>query len=378
MRAGLRGNVDEQRNAGSPTATQMHQINGSYVRRLRAHELAIEVGTFLNFSGAAQLDGGELHVLGKAAGLRASASQRETFLRASGGLNGTFGSLTAAPGVLLQATHRLRPDRRMVEHQPPRRHRSRAEHGPVADCAVECGSVSKARSMPSTTGQLGGQPGLDDFHCRRRRNPGHADRGGGRADPGQPLRRTARCGHRVRDDGHRRQPPRAGITRGCIAGRAGRRRLVRRPRRRSGRWRSSTCDVDGWMIGQDRRLGDRLTVGMALARDRGLRPPRPAFDREHNRQAEAQFYGSYDLGRGYLLGSLALGRMQRWTQRDMLLGDESFRVDSRLRASLRQRRPAGGPADARRPRPHHAICRRADIAARSRRLQRAAARSVSA
>jgi uncharacterized protein with beta-barrel porin domain len=87
-------------------------------------------------------------------------------------------------------------------------------------------------------------------------------------------------------------------------------------------------DADGWMLGQDRRLGDRLTVGMALSETEGYAHHELRFDREHNRQAEAQLYGAYDLGRGYLLGSATLGRMQRWTQRDVLLGGESFRVDA--------------------------------------------------
>jgi len=85
--------------------------------------------------------------------------------------------------------------------------------------------------------------------------------------------------------------------------------------------------ADGWMAGQDRRLG-ALTVGAALAQTEGYAHHEERFDREHNRQLEAQFYASYDLGRGYLLGSLALGRMQRWAYRDVLLGSDAFRVGS--------------------------------------------------
>ncbi|WP_342315688.1 S8 family serine peptidase [Lysobacter sp. FW306-1B-D06B] len=82
---------------------------------------------------------------------------------------------------------------------------------------------------------------------------------------------------------------------------------------------------DGWMAGQDRRFGD-LTVGAALAQTEGYAHHDQRFDREHNRQLEAQFYASYDLGQGYLLGSLAVGRMQRWTRRDVLLGADAFRI----------------------------------------------------
>lgn len=83
--------------------------------------------------------------------------------------------------------------------------------------------------------------------------------------------------------------------------------------------------ADGWMAGQDRRVG-ALTVGAALAQTEGYAHHEQRFDREHNRQLEAQFYASYDLGQGYLLGSLAVGRMQRWTRRDVLLGADAFRL----------------------------------------------------
>jgi autotransporter-associated beta strand protein len=83
--------------------------------------------------------------------------------------------------------------------------------------------------------------------------------------------------------------------------------------------------ADGWMAGQDRRMG-ALTVGAALAQTEGYAHHDQRFDREHNRQLEAQFYASYDLGQGYLLGSLAVGRMQRWTRRDVLLGVDAFRI----------------------------------------------------
>ncbi|MDR0181529.1 S8 family serine peptidase [Lysobacter arvi] len=85
--------------------------------------------------------------------------------------------------------------------------------------------------------------------------------------------------------------------------------------------------ADGWMAGQDRRIG-ALTVGAALAQTEGYAHHEQRFDREHNRQLEAQFYASYDLGQGYLLGSLAVGRMQRWTRRDVLLGMDAFRLDT--------------------------------------------------
>ncbi len=87
-------------------------------------------------------------------------------------------------------------------------------------------------------------------------------------------------------------------------------------------------DAGGWMLGQDRRFGERLTVGMALSESDGYAYHELRYDRARNRQVEGQFYAAYDLGRGYLMGSVALGRLQRWIQRDVLLAADSFRIET--------------------------------------------------
>lgn len=87
-------------------------------------------------------------------------------------------------------------------------------------------------------------------------------------------------------------------------------------------------DAGGWIMGQDRRYGDRLTIGAALAQTEAYAYHDARYDRERNRQLEAQFYAAYDLGAAYLMGNVSLGHMQRWTQRDVILGSEAFRIQS--------------------------------------------------
>ena len=70
----------------------------------------------------------------------------------------------------------------------------------------------------------------------------------------------------------------------------------------------------------------RIHGGAALAETDGYAYHDQRFDRERNRQLEAQVYATYDLGAGYLLGNVAFGHMQRWTQREVLLGDQAFRL----------------------------------------------------
>ncbi|MFC5594967.1 S8 family serine peptidase [Lysobacter niastensis] len=89
---------------------------------------------------------------------------------------------------------------------------------------------------------------------------------------------------------------------------------------------SFDVDADGWMLGQDVRYNDRLALGVAVSETEGYAWHADRYDRERNRQVEGQLYAAYDLGRGYLFGSMALGRMQRWTQREIVLGADDFRV----------------------------------------------------
>lgn len=97
-------------------------------------------------------------------------------------------------------------------------------------------------------------------------------------------------------------------------------------------------DAAGWMIGQDLRRDGRLVLGGALAGTEGYAHHGTRHDRERNRHVETQLYATYDLGRGYLLGTLAAGRMQRWMQRDVLLGSDAFRIE----ADYAQRRASAG------------------------------------
>ena len=51
-------------------------------------------------------------------------------------------------------------------------------------------------------------------------------------------------------------------------------------------------------------------------------------DRERNRQLEGQVYAAWNAGDNYLLGRVAVGSMDRWMQRDILLGNDRFGVDA--------------------------------------------------
>lgn len=320
--ASLRGNVTNN-GVLSVHEDTLHQVNGSYTQASTAR-LAIEVGTTISFSGTATLGGGELHVLGKAAGYVPSTSQRETFLSASA-INGTFGSLTTAPGVLLQATLGYSTMNAWLDITR------------LDVTAAAQGMGLTAESVGSAQRVEGAFDAIDD---------GQVDGAGasGFAAGAGAIQGVATAAAAEQTLSSLSGELHSADTEFALMAIEGNRRalesrvdtLLDAPA--GGTWydelssqRSMSrfdLDAGGWIMGQDRRYGDRLTVGAALAQTQAYAYHDARYDRERNRQLEAQFYAAYDLGAVYLLGNLSLGHMQRWTQRDVILGSDAFRIQS--------------------------------------------------
>ncbi|WP_233264258.1 S8 family serine peptidase [Lysobacter panacisoli] len=294
-------------------------ITGNY-QQSAAARMALMVGARLNVTGQAGL-AGNLHVLGVLPGYVTSA--REVFLNANS-ITGTFGSLTAQTGVLLNATPGYSTTQAWLDI-------TRLEVTATAQSlGLSAESVGSAQRVEGAfdaidSGQLGSGASSSSFL------------GGAGAIQGSP---TAAAAERTLSslsgelhtadsefalmaiEGNRRAlESRVDALLDAPAGGAWADEL--RSQRAMSRF---DIDANGWMMGQDRRHGDRLTIGAALAETDGYAYHDQRFDRERNRQLEAQVYATYDLGAGYVLGNVAFGHMQRWTQRDVLLGDEAFRL----------------------------------------------------
>ncbi|QSX76196.1 autotransporter domain-containing protein [Lysobacter arenosi] len=296
-------------------------IQGTYHQTAGA-ELAYRVGAPVTITGATAIDGGDVHVLGVKSGYTWQAQERVLFAMA--GYTGRFDALTAAPGVFLQASLRYEPLLVMLD---------------ITRLDVTAAAQSMGLS-PASVGSAERVEGAFD----------QIDQGGQSAVDGEflgaagAIQQTASAAAAERTLSSLSGELHGADTAFALMAIEGNRRALEsrvdalQAAPVAGAWADDLdaqramsrfdIDADGWMLGQDHRFGDRLTVGMALSETEGYAHHDLRADREHNRQAEAQLYGAYDLGRGYLLGSVALGRMQRWTQRDILLGAESFRVDA--------------------------------------------------
>ncbi len=296
-------------------------IRGNYTQH-PGSQLAVELGTGLWVMGQARLEGGDLHVLGVKPGYVTQSQER--VLEASGGVTGTFDALTTAPGVFLTGSLSYDASNVWLNIQ-------RLDITATASSlgTVTTASLSSAQRMEEAFRQI---------------DQGDAVPGDDLLGAAAAFQRTQTASAAARSLSSLSGELHSADTSFALMAIEGNRRALEsrvdalQSAPVAGAWTGQMkaqramsnfdIDADGWMLGQDHRVGDRLTVGMALSETEGYAHHDLRADRERNRQAEAQLYGAYDLGRGYLLGSLALGRMQRWTQRDILLGADAFRVDA--------------------------------------------------
>ncbi len=286
--------------------------------------LALRVGDMLTALGTAQLQGGDLHVLGVRSGY--TWTSREQVLTATQGLTGQFNALTAATGVLLDGSLSYDPNNVWLNI-------TRLDVTAAAQSmGLTAASVGSAERIESgfdaiDAGQLGNDDSATDFI-----------KGAGAIQGTATAAAAERTLSSLSGELHN-----ADTAFAMMAVESNRRALESRvdalqAAPLSGGWSDGVrqqravshfdVDADGWMMGSDARLSDRLTVGMALSQTDGYAYSDQRRDREHNRQVEGQLYGAWNLGRGYLLGTLAVGRMQRWTQREIVLGNEAFGVDA--------------------------------------------------
>ncbi|HEY0502646.1 MAG TPA: S8 family serine peptidase [Lysobacter sp.] len=295
------------------------EIQGGYHQTAGA-TLAYTIGAPLHVVGPVRIDGGNLRVMGVRSGYVWQA--RESVIFAMTGLTGRFDALTTGSGVFLDATLGYNANFAWLD-------------------ITRLDVTAAAQSMGLTAASVGSAQRVEGaFDAIDQGEAGSTDvLAGAGAIQGSPtaaaaeqtlaslsgdLHGTDTAFAMLAIEGNRRAlESRVDALQGDSAGGAWFDDL-------SSQRAVSNFDIDatGWMIGQDRRHGDRLVIGTALSTTDGYATHDQRHDRERNRQIEAQFYATYDLGRGYLLGSLAVGRMQRWTQRDIVLGTESFRTDT--------------------------------------------------
>lgn len=310
-----RGTVQLAPDAGLDVAGHYSQDAGS--------RLALYVGNVVT-ADTATLQGGDLQVLGVKPGY--TYQSREDVLVTSNGLTGTFASLSAGAGVFLDATLGYDANRAWLDI-------ARLD---VSVTAQSLGfspmSVASATRVESAFRVLDGTedsvppeatPAFVDAAGAFQRTPTAAAAEYSLASLSGELHGADTAFALMAIDGNRH----ALETRLDAVSRAG----------TAGAWvqelhaQRALADFDmdtaGWLLGQDARAGDWL-YGAAFGETAGYAWHGLRRDRERNRQVEGQLYAQWMRGRDQVLGRLALGRMERWLQRDVLLGTDVFAVDT--------------------------------------------------
>ncbi|ACF52653.1 autotransporter serine protease [Stenotrophomonas maltophilia] len=96
-----------------------------------------------------------------------------------------------------------------------------------------------------------------------------------------------------------------------------------------GSFAGNTADSHGWMAGQDLPLGSNGLMGVAFGETRSNGGSSFGGDRGRDRQAQAQLYAGWNLGRGYALAQFGSGQFTRALDRQLLLGAGAYGVSAR-------------------------------------------------
>ncbi|MDH5824813.1 S8 family serine peptidase [Luteimonas sp. RD2P54] len=96
----------------------------------------------------------------------------------------------------------------------------------------------------------------------------------------------------------------------------------------SGSFAGGDYQMDGWMLGNDYRLGGSGVAGLAFGQTRADSAVPGAAERGRDRQAQGQVYGGWLHGNGYAMGQLGVGRYDRRIDRQLLLGGDRSAVQA--------------------------------------------------
>lgn len=302
-------------------------IGGNYLHSGSAN-LGVWLGTPLRVTGTATLQGGQVSILGNRTSYTTSA--RETLLNAAGGLSGTFASVKAAPNVFLDASLSYDANNAFLNI-------NRIQVNVAAAAMGFAGaSLDAAQRVESAFTAIDGgivAPGGSFV--------------GGAADLQNTSVSAAIAERSLRSLGGQMHAANLALTLEAMD--AGRRAmgerfdaLVDRPTL-AGSWQQNLRDsgglaqagfsgmdyqLDGWMMGQDVRVGRRGVFGLAASHAEASGWMSELGDRTRNRQTQAQAYAGWLGEQAYLRGGLGAGQYRREVERNVQLGLRQEGVNS--------------------------------------------------
>ncbi|HEL3864384.1 TPA: S8 family serine peptidase [Stenotrophomonas maltophilia] len=319
------GNVTNGSSVFLTTANTTATIEGNYVQQAGA-QLMIALGVnALQVTGSARLDGG-VHVHGFVDGYVPQDGTRQDLIHAAAGLTGTFSTAATSSGLqglaLLQTSYGY--DSNNAWLNLTRISVTAAARG------LDAGVQTTAARLEGAFVELDGNHALQDSPF------------GGAAAGLQRSTGLAATLESLSGKAHARAEAATfdsiDMSRRAVAARFDRVQALPALR---GAWQStlgeagqgsfagSATDSRGWMAGQDVPLGSHGLLGMAFGETRSNGGSAFNGDRGQDRQAQAQLYAGWSVGRGYALAQFGTGRFTRELDRQLLLGAGAYGVSAR-------------------------------------------------
>ena len=336
--ASVNGNLD---NLGITAITggAGHNIDGDFHQGANA-QLTMQVGSRILIDGKALLDGGDLQISGKVAGY--VHSQQELLMHALGGVTGIFATLSQGPGVFLDASLVYDPFRVLLDIRRLDITATAQTMGFSAASVASAQRIEDAFVVIDRAG-MGGRdtppPAFVDAAAAFQRTATVAAAEQSLASLSGELHGadTAFALMAVEGNRHALESRLDGLQSAPVGG-ASPRGASLEGASLEGAWAAGldgqralsgfNVDASGWVLGHDRRIGGNWMLGAAFGQLDGYARHEVRSDRERNRQLEGQLYAQWQSRGNYLLGRFAVGRMERWAEREILLGAEGFAVDS--------------------------------------------------
>ncbi len=310
---------------GSTTGT----IEGNYTQQAGA-QLMIALGAnALQVTGNATINGG-VRVHGFVSGYVPQNGSRQDLIHAAGGLSGTFSSPATSSGLqglsLLQSSYGYDTNNAWLNLTQvsvtaaatglTASAQSAAQRVDSAFSALDGDTTLQGSAFGTAAGALqwtgGGSKGLE-ASLQSLSGQAHARAESATFDSIDMARRAIA----ERFDRVQAAPRLRGAWQSAL-GEAG-----------QGSFAGNAADSRGWMAGQDLPLGSNGLMGVAFGETRSNGGSSFGGDRGRDRQAQAQLYAGWNLGRGYALAQVGSGQFTRALDRQLLLGAGAYGVSAR-------------------------------------------------
>ncbi len=315
------------------------KVGGSYTQASTG-TLAVSLGSKLDVTGTASLNGGTLEVTGADSGYVSNA--HTNVLMAGGGVSGTFAQLVKDTGVVFTATT-INYDANSVWLDTTGLSVTTAAAGNgVSYTPASVGGAQRVQGafeqldQKIAAGNLSGVSG-DFLHAagQFQQSPTlQAAQASLQSLSGQLHATSAAMTFKAIDASSRALSDRFDslLDNGTGFGMWTHSLSIGGDMARAG-YNDVGFQLNGWLVGSDRPIGRSGVAGFAFGQSRGVLRLGQSFDHDNNRSTEGMLYAGWLNGNWYSQGRVGFGHLQQNVSRQILLGNSTQGVSTQYNGS---------------------------------------------